>query len=243
MTGERVLVVDDDRNFAKSMAILLRTRGYEVQVAHLGAEAVELFRNNDFDIAFIDVRMPGKSGVESFFEIRKFKPEAKVMMMTAYTVAQVLDQAIDAGALGVLHKPLELDKVVEAIEAAKPAGIVLIADDDPNFAESMRRLLTKQGYAVMVATTGREAIDTVLDNPVDLLILDLKMPVMNGLEVYLELKELGRLVPILIVTGYAVDEAKSIEMLNDMSVTGCLHKPFKPGQLIEAIEELLIKKI
>ena len=68
--------------------------------------------------------------------------------------------------------------------------------------------------------------------------LDLRLPVLSGLEVYMELKNRGRAMPTVIVTGYAEEEAASIDSLHSMKVTGCLIKPFDPRDLLAAIEAL-----
>ena len=120
MTALRVFIVDDDIDFAESLAEVIKKRGHQVELAHNGEDAVERFRDADFDIAFMDVKLPGKNGVESFFEIRKIKPDAKVMMMTGYSVEHLLRQAVDHGALGVLHKPLDFDRVLEVLDKVKP---------------------------------------------------------------------------------------------------------------------------
>lgn len=235
----RVLIVDDDRDFAAGLALLLRVEGYEVVLAASGEEALEIFKGEDFDITFMDVRLPGMSGMESFFEIRRLKPDARVMMMTAFSVEQLLRDAVDGGALGVLDKPLDPDKVLDILESVKPAGLVLVVDDDPEFAHSLQMYLAKAGYRVLLAHTGREAVDRVLANGVDVLVLDLRLPVMSGLEVYLELKRRQCSPPTMVVTGYAVEEAGAIHRLKQMSVAGCLVKPFAPEALISAIGRLM----
>ncbi len=130
-----VLIVDDDRDFGQSLANFLRLEGYQVELAFDGETAVEKFWARDFDAAFLDVKLPGMNGVETFLEIRELKPDAKVFMMTGFSVEELLRQAMDSGAVGVFHKPLDLGEVVKALEAAAPAAIVLVADDDPDFSE------------------------------------------------------------------------------------------------------------
>ncbi len=103
----KVFIVDDDVDVAESMADLVERRGHQADLAFSGEEAVKKFRDHDYDIAFMDVRMPGMNGVESLIEIRKFKPEARVVMMTAYSVEHLLDQAMENGALDILNKPFE----------------------------------------------------------------------------------------------------------------------------------------
>ena len=235
----RIFVVDDDRDFVESLADVFEARGHEVALAYTGEEAVQRFEVEDFDITFMDVRMPGMDGVESFLEIRKLKPGAKVVMMTAYSVEQLLEKAIEEGALGVLRKPFDTDNLIKMLDAIKPQGIVLVVDDDEDFAASVEKILTDRGYHVLLARTGEEAVVKVLANGIDLLVLDLRLPVLSGLEVYLELKKHDRTVPTIIVTGYAAEEKESIDALRSMSVTGCLVKPFDPTELLEAIEAMV----
>ncbi len=234
----KILVIDDDQDFAESLALVLEGRGYEVEVGHTGEEAIRKFRDNDFDIAFMDVKLPGKNGVESYMEIRKFKPDARVVMMTGYSVEQLLDKAVEKGAWGVLHKPLDMEKCLSMIEKIQPYGI-LITDDDLDFVMSIKQLLTSKGYSVFVATNGREAVERVLSTGIDVLILDLRMPVLNGLETYLELKKAGRAVPTIIITAFTDEETGTIERLRALSVSGVLRKPFDPRELLSAIERLV----
>ena len=123
------------------------------------------------------------------------------------------------------------------IEKIQPHGI-LIADDDPDFVKSIKELLTNSGYSVFVATNGREAVERILSNGIDVLILDLRMPVLNGLETYLELKKTGRAVPTIIITAFADEETGTLERLRALSVSGVLRKPFDPGELLSGIERL-----
>ena len=93
----RILVVDDDVDNANSLGELFEMEGHRPLVVYDGEAAIAAYLKEDFDIAFMDVMMPGKNGVESFLEIKKLKPLAKVYMMTGYSVEQLLQQAIDGG--------------------------------------------------------------------------------------------------------------------------------------------------
>ncbi len=230
-----ILVVDDDRDFAESIAEVLEERGYSVELAFSGEEAIRKFRGQDFDMTFMDVRMPGLNGVETFHEFRKIKPDAKVVLMTAYSVEQLLEEAIDRGALGVLQKPFEMEDMLGAVEKAKPAGVVLVVDDDADFANSTRVLLEDNDYEVLVARSGEEAIQQAKANHLDVIVLDLRLPVIHGVEVHLELKKRGIDAPTIIVTGFPDEESENIDKLRSLSVTGCLIKPFAPEELLDAI--------
>ena len=237
MNALRVFIVDDDQDFAESLAMLLEGRGHHVELAFSGEEAVEKFRRQDFDITFMDVRLPGKNGTESFLEIRKFKPSARVVMMTGYSVEQLLEQAVEHGAWGVLNKPIDVHQLLEMLERIKPDGI-LIVDDDVDFVESITYLLADEGYTVFVATNGKEAIKRIRSSGVDILILDLRLPILSGLETYLELKRIGRAVPTLIVTAYFDEYTDDVNRLRSLSVSGILRKPFDPRDLLDAVDHL-----
>ena len=235
----KVFIVDDDPDFSDGMALTLEIEGYEVSRASSGDEAIQRFREEDFDITFMDVRMPGKNGVESFLEIRKDRPHAKVVMMTAYSVESLLKQAVDGGAIGVIHKPFGEQELLKYLAEAKPAGMILLVDDDPDFAEGVEASLAGAGYSVVVANDGREAVDRALSEDFDVLILHVRLPVMTGLEVYTELKRQGRALPTVIVTGYAEEEAQSIGALQGLSAKICMVKPFGSEELLNVVGSLI----
>jgi two-component system, NtrC family, response regulator HydG len=234
----RIFIVDDDRDFAESLAEVLTGTGHQVELCFDGETAVRMFREKEFDITFMDVKLPHQNGVESFFEMRKIRPRARVVMMTAYSVEQLLAQAVEHGAIGVLRKPFDLQRLLGMLEDAKPDGVILMADDDPDFVESMRGLLADRGYTVKIAGTGEEAVAAVLADGIDILVLDLKLPVLSGLEVYLQLKHRNRVLPTIIVTGYAEEESGTIRRLRSMDIAGYLSKPFDPRELLEIIQTI-----
>ena len=232
-----ILIVDDDRDFAESLAEVLELRGHNVELVFNGEEAINKFLSNIYDITFMDVKLPGKNGVESYIEIRNIRPEAKVVMMTGYSVEQLLDQAVENGAWAVLHKPLNMVTIFDMVEKIKPDGI-LIVDDDVDFVESIKGVLKNKGYNVYKAHNGKEAIERVRENNIQIMILDLRLPILNGLEVYLELKKIGHKVPTIIVTAYGGEEMHMINALRSLTITGILNKPFDPQTLLDLLSDI-----
>ncbi len=234
----RILVVDDDFDNAESMGELLSLEGHKVTVVHSGQAAIDAFTHDNFDIAFMDVMMPGKNGVESFLEIKKLKPGARVYMMTGYSVEQLLQQAIENGAMGVLSKPVDTRKVLSVLNDVRPFGIVLIAEDDPELGPTLREVIRGSGYRAELVQNGRDAIDTVRRGGVEVLILDLKMPLIDGIEVYSILKSEGRVVPTIIITGSGHEYHDTLEAIQDVKLTGILNKPFDPLTLLQTLNRL-----
>ena len=234
----RILVVDDDEDNARSLGELFELEGHDVAVVHSGEAAVAAFLSASFDVAFMDVMMPGKNGVESFIEIKKMKPGAKVYMMTGYSVEQLLQQALNHGAMGVLSKPVDPARLIGVLDEIKPSGIVLVAEDDPGFGPQLREMIAATGQACALVRNGRDALERVLDGGVGVLILDLKMPLIDGVEVYSQLKQAGRAVPTIIITGNAQDYGSTFDALRDVTITGILNKPFDPLSLLDRLERL-----
>jgi len=103
----QILVVDDDTDAADSLAELFEMEDHDVTVVYSGDKAIAAFEQQTFDMAFMDIMMPGRNGVDSFFEIRKKTPDAKVYFMTGFSAGDLVDRAMKEGALGVLPKPLD----------------------------------------------------------------------------------------------------------------------------------------
>lgn len=118
----RVLVVEDDRDFAESLTIALGTRKCEVEIAYTGEDAIRMFHERAYDIAFMDIKLPGKNGVESLTEILTFAPLARIVMMTGYSEPALLDQARRAGAVDVLRKPFRMRDLLGFIDRLQGGG-------------------------------------------------------------------------------------------------------------------------
>jgi CheY-like chemotaxis protein len=114
--GTRVLIVDDDADLAESLAEVLLDHGCDVSVADHGQEAVERACAQEFDIIFMDVRMPVMNGVDSFFAIRSIKPQARIVMMTGFK-EKFVERAIQAGAEGPLYKPFAIEEMLALMES------------------------------------------------------------------------------------------------------------------------------
>lgn len=234
MRQVQVLIVDDDRDFAEGMAMALEGYDCLVETISSGVEAVELFRKRSYDLVFMDVKLPNKNGVECFLEIKKFRPDVKVVMMTGYSLDHLLKQATDNGALRVLYKPLDIEEVLKIIQEQWPAT-VLIVDDDADFAESLQIALSRSGLQTEISRNGKDACDRISDNDIDVLILDVRMPEWNGLQVCMELCRRGCTIPTVVMTAYPSEEKSTIDRLKELGIDEVLVKPFDPNQLIQIL--------
>ena len=104
----RVLVVDDDPGIRETMNDILTLEGFDVTVAPDGASAIALCRKVGFDVALLDIRMPGMDGVETLKALKAIAPDLRAVMITGFEAGDLARRAMDAGAEAVFHKPLDV---------------------------------------------------------------------------------------------------------------------------------------
>jgi putative two-component system response regulator len=114
--GARLLLVDDEETIRLALSRFLRSRGYVVQTAESGSEALDMLRRGRYGLMLCDVRMPGIGGVELVPQALSIDPELAVMMLTAVNDAPTATEALANGAMDYLMKPIELGDLHQAIE-------------------------------------------------------------------------------------------------------------------------------
>lgn len=241
----RILIVDDDPGTARTMVMILERKGYELSTAGSGREALEKVEQQPFDIIFMDIRMPLMDGVEAHRRIKKIRPDAVVMMMTAYAVEELVQQALEDGACGVLYKPLDFDRVMDLIgkaRAKREGALVLVVEDDAAMRSALRDVLARERYRVTTARSGEEAVEAAEERAYDIIFIDMKLPTINGLETYLAIREINPRAVAVIMTAYGEEMEDLVEEALDSNAYACLHKPFDPEELLELVEKILERK-
>ena len=118
----RVLLVDDEEQFALNMAKILKVRGFDVSSVFSGFEAVDAVKyGGGFDVVVLDVKMPGMDGVATLVEIKKWAPDTEVIMLTGHATISSGTQAMRKGAYDYLMKPCDIEDLVEKINEAHEA--------------------------------------------------------------------------------------------------------------------------
>ena len=107
----RILIVDDEAVLRDTMSVWLKEKGYEVEKASNGTEAIEKLRKESFNVAFVDMKMPGLNGIEVLRAVKKINPALSVLIMTAYATIETAILAMKEGAYDYLIKPFSLDEV------------------------------------------------------------------------------------------------------------------------------------
>jgi two-component system response regulator HydG len=238
-----VLIIDDDVGFRKSLSRILNKKGYEALEAESGAQAIELVKKRPFGFILMDIKMPAMDGVQTYKKLKEIRSGTTVIMMTAFAVDDLIAEAFKEGVYAILRKPFDMDTVISMIEKAKNGVYLVVVDDDPEFCKSMKQVLEKKGYSVMTCSNGKECVSLAKDRPIDIFFIDMQMPVLNGLETYMELKKINKKAVVVVMTAYRQEMGELVKQAIDNGSYCCLYKPFNMDEAIKIIDEIRNKKI
>lgn len=232
MARIQLLLVDDDIDFAESLADMLDVRGYGVTLAHSGQKALKLAEDREFDMVLMDMKMPGMNGIECMTALRKFRPGISVVMITAFTQNEFIRQAMDSGALAVLSKPISPETLLKTIPPLPERSSILIVEDDEDLATELSGILEAEGYAVTTVPTMAAAKEVLAGNGVDLLVLDYRLPDGTGADLIAWLGAQRRSQDTVVITGYPEEVLARMPYI---SIEDTLVKPFEPDALLRTL--------
>ncbi|MFQ6110233.1 MAG: response regulator [Candidatus Aminicenantales bacterium] len=238
----RVLLVDDNISLCKTMSFILKRKGHLVSIASNGVEAIRKVKKNPFDIIFIDIKMPLLDGVETYRRIKEIRPEALVIMMTAYVGDSLIQQALKEGVHNIIYKPLDIETVLSLIEQArkrKKGALVLVVDDDHATCMNLKNILIRRRYDVCIANDGDEAVAMAKQRAFDIVFIDMKLPTLNGLETYLAIKEINPHAAAIMMTGYREEMSELVEEALENNAYACLYKPFDMGEVLKLVDSIM----
>ncbi|AQS60404.1 response regulator [Desulforamulus ferrireducens] len=126
-----ILIVDDQVGIRRLLSEALADEGYQVKMAGSGAEALNILSSTLPSLILLDLKMPGMTGLETLQEIRKHHGQLTVVMMTAYSEVEIMDQTMGLGVKHFLNKPFDLDEVRALVKGLlkKAEGLKLLQQE------------------------------------------------------------------------------------------------------------------
>jgi two-component system response regulator HydG len=241
MAKTNILVVDDLRSMRLTLGGILEDKGHNVVTVEDGYQAIEAVRKKHFDAIFMDIKMPGINGVQTFREVKKIDPKAVVIMMTAYSVEDLVKEAVEEGAYAIVYKPFDIDKIIATIEEVlSEKTLILVVDDQFGDRETLKAILEEKGYRVATANDGTETIQMVKGGHYDIIFLDIRLPDMNGVETFERVKTIDPRAVVIMMTGYT--EEQLIKRAIGSGAYTCIHKPFDMEKVIALVEKIAEEK-
>jgi two-component system response regulator HydG len=235
--SHRLLIVDDDRRMAKTLKDILQLKGLNVETADNALKALEYIHREAFDSVLADIKMPGMNGVELYKTIHAEKPELPVVLMSAYTPRELIDEALAAGAVAALEKPLDIDQILAYFSYLRNYHTIAMVDDDPDFCHAIAEILGRRGFEVIeIVDAERLMYQTIPD--AQIVLLDVKLNGISGLEVLKHIRDTQPKLPVVLMTSYRKEYSKAIQQALQIQANTCLYKPFDVEELIKVISEI-----
>jgi signal transduction histidine kinase/CheY-like chemotaxis protein len=238
--GGKVLVVDRSPEIANLVEIYLRRVGYDVVKASTAEDALRKAVSEKPNVITLDVMMDDVDGFDLLQRIKENRDTAQIPVVILSIVCDE-GKCCRLGAANYLEKPIDQEKLVSIVGdlvGAVEAPLVLVVDDDRHIVDVLSRQLKTRGWAVAPAYDGREAIAAIDVARPDLILLDLRMPEMDGYQVIQTLKSNPDTaeIPIVVMTAYHFDTDKT-----DILALAAeqLSKPFAAEHLADKVTELL----
>lgn len=237
-----ILVVDDDMHFRETLGKILTVKGFEITTADSGVSALDKVKERAFDIILMDIKMPVMNGVEAYKKIKEIRKDSVVILMTAFSVDELIHDAIKEGVYAVVRKPFDIETIVNMIYKAKNGALISIVDDDPEICSTMKAVLETKGYSTVTCSSSQEAVSHAKARKYKLYFIDMKLPVLNGLELYLEIKKIDPQAIVIMMTAYRQEANDLIKQALEKGAYTCLYKPFDMDQAIKIIEQIFEKQ-
>ena len=118
-----LLVVDDDKTLCDVIVEILASEGYRVFVANSGEKAIQLVRTIRFDVAVVDLKLPGASGVEVLRVLSEEQPEVRSVVITGYPDSELMSQALEVDSFVLLKKPFRVQKLLSIVDTLSPTMV------------------------------------------------------------------------------------------------------------------------
>ncbi|HXY36427.1 MAG TPA: response regulator [Planctomycetaceae bacterium] len=231
-----VLIVDDEVDACENLRDILVDLGYRTGIARNGLEAIQELRRADYDIALLDLKMPGLDGVSVYREIKRLRPETAAIVVSAFAGSELAETALEEGAAGVVPKPVDVPQLLTAIATSLAQPLVLVVDDDPDFCRNLWQILNGKGFRVALAHDAEEAHRRLAAKSFDIVLIDLRLRgSQTGEDVLRIVAETNPNARRVLVTGFRDSSVETIRSLVDRGIDAVCYKPIDVENLLNML--------
>jgi DNA-binding NtrC family response regulator len=251
---QMVLVVEDDADVRTLLAEYLGVHGLRVMEAENGLEALLRIKHHRPGVVVLDLRMPRLGGLDVLKRIRVFDPSIQVIVITGDTSPETHRLAHDLGAVEVLSKPLDFDRLLRALGLAEDASAtaparptpapgrirILVVDDDVQARTLLEHFLVSWGYQPRSVADGVAALRLISQSPPDLVLLDVDMPGLSGTDALPAIRALAPEARVIMVSGSSSAETSKRALAG--GAVDYIVKPVDLDHLARSLETALTLK-
>jgi PAS domain S-box-containing protein len=242
--GRHVLVVEDDKDIAELIGRHLASHGYQVSIAGRAQEALEKARANQPGLITLDIYLPDADGFELLQQLKN-DPATHDIPVVIVSVISDQQEGLRLGAVDYLTKPIDPLRLLSSVNRVlQGPGKVLVVDDDRDTRDLLQIALEQRGFSVILTSSGKRALTLARQEHPHLILLDLKLPGMDGYEVLRRLKSLPETaeIPVVVITGSLTDEELKQQKLLSLGAARFMTKPFAVDELVNEIGVLMTNR-
>lgn len=244
-SGPWVLVADDDHQIAQLFKIQLEKEGYRVAVVNQGGRVVQVARQLQPELITLDLLME-VDGLAVLQDLQA-DPATAAIPVVIVSVIPEAQTGLALGAVDYLVKPLDEGALIECVhEVLDPLNgarrkKILVVDDERDIVGWLKHSLTHFGFDVSEAYDGVQALEAVVADKPDMILLDLNMPRMDGRTTmrHLREREEAREIPVVVLTANPVEDEGDQARMMHLGVKEFLRKPMTIERLVEEVQKVL----
>jgi DNA-binding NtrC family response regulator len=236
----RLLVVDDDLDTCANLSDILTDFGYEVRTAAEAATALRMLEEQAFDIALLDLKMPGMDGLQFYRELKHRAPSTVAILITGFVDAETQKRADELGIWRTLSKPIDLPALMPMISEAAGQPLVLVVDDDHDFCSSLHDVLRQKSFRVEVAGTAQEAVQQMNRQEFPIVLVDWKLPDADGLKLLDQIRGQSPQVRTVLLTGHREQLSQRLRTTPHY-VDVFFYKPLNLDELLMTLQHWLLQ--
>ncbi len=230
----RILIVDDEQDTCANLRDILGEFGFTVDTADDPLAALAMVEERPYDVALLDLRMPGLDGIELCRRIRERWTGTVRLIVTAYADPEATAAAASAGAYRVLTKPVDARLLMGLIEAVLEQPLVLVVDDDRDLCHSLEDVLVQAGFRCGVTHSASD-LERQITGPVpQVFLVDLRLADEDGMSLLNRIRHHHPRSRTILITAHHDEMAARMGEAEAVGATVCL-KPFETRELIERI--------
>lgn len=238
MTMASILVVDDEIDTCRNLSDILTDLGYHVDAAHDAASALRLVREKHFDLALLDLKLPGMDGLSLYREIKKLRSGTVAIVVTAYACSDTAADALAAGAWKVLSKPVDFPQLQRLLDEAIGQPLVMVVDDDSDLCNNLWDLLRDRGYRVSLAHDEVQAAEQLKGQVYKVVLIDMKLPTGDGPGVFRTVRQTNPRARVVVITGFRGEMDDLVKRMLEEGADAVCYKPFDVPALLSKLHEL-----
>jgi FixJ family two-component response regulator len=241
-----ISVIDDDESVRRTTALLIESFGLRAAAFESAEGFLKSGQLHDTACLIVDVQMPGMNGLQLQSHLAAERRGLPIIFITAYDDRESRGRAMRAGAVAFLGKPFGDEQLLQTIRSALRGefgvanNLISIIDDDESVRRTTIRLIESFGFRAAAFESAERFLSSLHLNDASCLIVDVRMPGMNGLQLQSQLAAAGRRIPIIFITSY--DDKESRQRAMQAGAVAFLGKPFTDEELLQWIRSALRQK-